>query len=83
MELFKTQLLVETENEAYVSFVNEFLEEFMKLVAFIAKSEPAMIRRLLLESPGDEAEESKEEEMKWDETGLIPLLFRRVASKVP
>ena len=81
LELFRTDLLV---SESHIDFVNEFLEDFIKVVVKAIDRDPALIRRFLRDRRANEdLEEGKEEEGSFDAKGLIPLMFERVKNHVP
>ena len=96
LEHFRTVMLPATQQEdKMVSFVNEFLEDWIKLLCRAIDRDPALIRRMLKDKPAnaqdDPAEEEKktEEEKKreaekpWADKGMIPQVFARIRHRVP
>ena len=73
-----------TDDNAIVNFVNEFLEDFIKVVARSIDKDPALIRRFLADrKTSEDSEENKEDATIWDPKGMIPVIFSRVKNHVP
>ena len=84
LEYFRTQLIGITDDNAIVNFVNEFLEDFIKVVARSIDKDPALIRRFLADrKTSEDSEENKEDATIWDPKGMIPVIFSRVKNHVP
>ena len=65
LEQFRTNLLGSTDAST-VSFVNEFLEDWVKLLVKSIDRDPALIRKLLKDKPPN-AQDTTEEEKKDEE----------------
>ena len=90
LEHFRTAILPETEDASMTSFVDEFLEDFIKVLVRALDRDPALITKLLKGKKINDSSTTNEEEQKeegdgkpWSVRGLIPLLFERLKNHVP
>lgn len=64
------------------SYVNEFLEDFTKLVVKTIDRDPALIK-IFLHEPSNVSSPPDGYDALWDATGLIPIVFTRIQSHIP
>lgn len=65
-------------------FVNEFLEDFVKVIVKIIDRDAAMIKKFLHEPKGNNnVPPEGENSSPWDAKGLIPLIFERIRICMP